>query len=50
MMKISGFVDMEIDVDDIIPVLITKKHPEEVFPKESLEYWAEENGYIKESE
>ena len=42
--------DVEAFMDEIVAYIIRIKSPEDIFPKEDMEQWAENNGYVKEAE
>lgn len=44
---IEGSVTMTINDDDITTYVRANMSPEDVFSKEELQEWAEENGYKK---
>ena len=50
-MKIQiGCVMAMIDSDDLIAAVVKHFCPEDVFPNEILEIWAEDSGYVKSEE
>ncbi len=49
-MKYETNIDVEIDIDDsdIIKYVQDRLYPGDVFGRDELEAWAENNGYVKE--
>ena len=47
-------IDIEIDLEDhesdVVSYVQRNKSPEDVFPKGELNDWAEDNGWVRESE
>ena len=43
-------LDIEVTTERIVEYVKDNLHPHEVFPEYELAQWAEDNGYIKETE
>ena len=43
-------VDVEIDDKELKDHIVHEFDPEDVYPRDELEKWATDNGYVKESE